>query len=141
MSDDAASTEPAASPPPAADPTQEATPPEHGVWRGEEGGGRVRVSCPGLRPTPPPPLLSVVVWLRATGDAPILKQQKVRVPAADPFGRLVAALRARTGRATLFVYVREAFVPCLDDSVGALAAAYGGGDRLTVNYSTTPAWG
>ena len=25
------------------------------------------------------PLFAVVVWLRATGDAPILKQQKVKV--------------------------------------------------------------
>jgi hypothetical protein len=65
----------------------------------------------------------------------------VRVAASDPFGRLVAALRARTGCASLCCYVREAFIPCLDDAVGALAAAYGGGDRLTVNYSTTPAWG
>ena len=61
--------------------------------------------------------------------------------ASDPFGRLVAALRARTGCASLYCYVRDAFIPCLDDAVGALAAAYGGGDRLTVNYSTTPAWG
>ena len=67
----------------------------------------------------------------------------MRVSASDPFGRLVAVLRARTGCASILCYVRESFVPSLDDSVGALAAAYGGegGGKLTVNYSTTPAWG
>jgi hypothetical protein len=41
------------------------------------------------------------------------------------------------------VYVKEAFVPSLDESVGAVAAAHGGagGATLTLNYSTTPAWG
>lgn len=41
----------------------------------------------------------------------------------------MAALRSRTGCASLCVYVKEAFIPSLDDSVGALAAAYGGGAR------------
>ena len=38
-----------------------------------------------------------------------------------------------------FVYVKESF----DERVGTLAQAYGseGGTKLTLNYSTTPAWG
>ena len=42
-----------------------------------------------------------------------------------------------------FVYVKESFAPSLDERVGTLALAYGseGGTKLTLNYSTTPAWG
>jgi hypothetical protein len=42
-----------------------------------------------------------------------------------------------------FVYVKESFAPSLDERLGVLALAYGseGGTKLTLNYSTTPAWG
>ena len=42
-----------------------------------------------------------------------------------------------------FVYVKESFAPSLDERIGVLALAYGseGGTKLTLNYSTTPAWG
>jgi hypothetical protein len=55
----------------------------------------------------------------------------------------VAALRSKTRAPSVLAYVREAFVPPLDASVGDLAAAYGthGGARLTVNYALAPAWG
>jgi hypothetical protein len=39
------------------------------------------------------------------------------------------------------VYLREAFVPSLDDDVGALTAAYGVEGKLNVSYALTPAWG
>ena len=39
--------------------------------------------------------------------------------------------------------MKESFAPSLDERVGTLAQAYGseGGTKLTLNYSTTPAWG
>jgi hypothetical protein len=42
-----------------------------------------------------------------------------------------------------FVYVKESFAPSLDERIGVLALAYGseGGTKLTLNYSTMPAWG
>jgi len=93
----------------------------------------------------PPPRhpFPVIIWLRPTGDAPILKQQRVRVPRSDPFARVVSALRTKTRAPSVLAYVKEAFVPPLDACVGDLARAYGshGGGRLTVNYALAPAWG
>jgi hypothetical protein len=65
------------------------------------------------------------------------------VARGDPFARVVAALRTKTRAPAVLAYVREAFVPPLDATVGDLAAAYGthGGGRLTVNYALAPAWG
>ena len=98
---------------------------------------------PSILMTRPASLSKVVVWLRPTGDAPILKQQRVRVPRTDPFARVVSALRTKTRAPAVLAYVREAFVPPLDAAVGDLADAYGshGGAKLTVNYALAPAWG
>jgi ubiquitin-like protein ATG12 len=107
-------------------------------WPKTRGAGwEKKNSQPHNTPTP------VIVWLRPTGDAPILKQQRVRVARSDPFARVVAALRSKTRAGAVLAYVREAFVPPLDATVGDLAAAYGthGGARLTVNYALAPAWG
>jgi len=122
------------------------------------------------------------VWLRATGDAPILKQQRYKVGSNERFSKVVDLLRERLKKESLvscffvffpsflffstststssslslffsffflfsflsqFVYVKESFAPSLDERIGVLALAYGseGGTKLTLNYSTTPAWG
>jgi len=113
--------------------------------RTQPGSPLPRAGAPGRKNSPPPRRKhnAVIVWLRPTGDAPILKQQRVRVARGDPFARVVAALRTKTRAPAVLAYVREAFVPPLDATVGDLAAAYGthGGGRLTVNYALAPAWG
>ncbi|CAN6573582.1 unnamed protein product [Malus baccata var. baccata] len=60
----------------------------------------------------------VVVHLRATGDAPILKQSKFK-----------------------FVYVNSAFSPNPDELVIDLYNNFGFDGKLVVNYACSMAWG
>ena len=124
----------------------------------------------------------VVVLFKATGDAPILKQQKFKargeqacvtlgealspllvaqINGSERFSKVVdflrkqlqresvvcllssvAASRLSHSRATRqFVYLRSAFVPCLDDTVASLFSAFGEDGKLVVHYANTPAWG
>ncbi|XP_071925898.1 ubiquitin-like protein ATG12 isoform X1 [Coffea arabica] len=53
----------------------------------------------------------VVVHLRATGDAPILKQAKFKIDGSDKFVKVIDFLRRQLHRDTLFVYVNSAFSP------------------------------
>ncbi|XP_073316854.1 ubiquitin-like protein ATG12 isoform X1 [Primulina huaijiensis] len=59
----------------------------------------------------------VVVHLRATGDAPILKQAKFKIAGADKFVKVIDFLRRQLHRETLFVYVNSAFSPNPDELV------------------------
>ncbi|EIE19375.1 autophagy protein [Coccomyxa subellipsoidea C-169] len=83
----------------------------------------------------------VIVWLRATGDAPILKQQKVKISANEKFSKIVEVLRTKTKSEQVFVYLKESFCPSLDEKISVLYEAYGSEGRLTVNYANAPAWG
>ncbi|KXZ44362.1 hypothetical protein GPECTOR_69g455 [Gonium pectorale] len=83
----------------------------------------------------------VVVIFRATGGAPILQQSKVKVSLDSKFSKLVLFLRKQLKTDTVFVYLREAFIPCLDDEVSVLTQAYGVDGKLHVSYAMTPAWG
>mmetsp|Transcript_37370 Transcript_37370/g.110329 ORF Transcript_37370/g.110329 Transcript_37370/m.110329 type:complete len:91 (+) Transcript_37370:42-314(+) len=83
----------------------------------------------------------VVVVFRAAGSAPILQQTKVKVSRDSKFSKLVIFLRKQLKTDSVFVYLREAFTPCLDDDVSVLTKAYGIDGKLHVNYSLTPAWG
>ncbi|KAL6334841.1 hypothetical protein AAG906_022830 [Vitis piasezkii] len=60
---------------------------------------------------------SFVVHLRATGDAPILKQAKFKIPGTDKFAKVIEFLRRQLHRDTLFVYVNSAFSPNPDELV------------------------
>ncbi|KAL2468533.1 Ubiquitin-like protein ATG12 [Forsythia ovata] len=59
----------------------------------------------------------VVVHLRATGDAPILKQAKFKIAGSDKFVKVIDFLRRQLHRETLFVYVNSAFSPNPDELV------------------------
>lgn len=83
----------------------------------------------------------VVVVFRAAGGAPILQQSKVKVSLDSRFSKLVLFLRKQLKTDTVFVYLREAFIPCLDDEVSVLTQAYGIEGKLHVSYALTPAWG
>ncbi|GMN59787.1 hypothetical protein TIFTF001_028886 [Ficus carica] len=65
----------------------------------------------------PSAVRKVVVHLRATGDAPILKQAKFKIPGTDKFAKVIDFLRRQLHRDTLFVYVNSAFSPNPDESV------------------------
>mmetsp|Transcript_13210 Transcript_13210/g.28290 ORF Transcript_13210/g.28290 Transcript_13210/m.28290 type:complete len:91 (-) Transcript_13210:1015-1287(-) len=83
----------------------------------------------------------VVVVFRAAGGAPILQQSKVKVSSDSKFSKLVMFLRKQLKTDTVFVYLREAFIPTLDDDIALLTQAYGIDGKLHVNYAMTPAWG
>ncbi|TQD96207.1 hypothetical protein C1H46_018190 [Malus baccata] len=59
----------------------------------------------------------VVVHLRATGDAPILKQSKFKILGTDKFAKVIEFLRRQLHKETLFVYVNSAFSPNPDELV------------------------
>ncbi|GAB4842626.1 Ubiquitin-like protein, variant 2 [Ancistrocladus abbreviatus] len=59
----------------------------------------------------------VIVHLRATGDAPILKQAKFKISGSDKFANVIDFLRRQLHRETLFVYVNSAFSPNPDELV------------------------
>ncbi|XP_010917174.1 ubiquitin-like protein ATG12 isoform X2 [Elaeis guineensis] len=88
----------------------------------------------------------VVVHLRATGDAPILKQTKFKIAGNDNFCKVIEFLRRQLRRDTLFVYVNSAFSPNPDElvidlyNIFALWSLYTC-DKLVVNYASSMAWG
>ncbi|KAH7547110.1 hypothetical protein FEM48_Zijuj01G0272300 [Ziziphus jujuba var. spinosa] len=110
----------------------------------------------------PSSVRKVVVHLRATGDAPILKQAKFKEPCfinlylnlclddyggiceilgTDKFAKVIDFLRRQLHRETLFVYVNSAFSPNPDESVIDLYNNFGFDGKLVVNYACSMAWG
>ncbi|KAL0554305.1 hypothetical protein IC582_008223 [Cucumis melo] len=83
----------------------------------------------------------VVVLLRATGDAPILKQTKFKMPGTDKFIKVIDYIRRSIQRDTLFVFVNSAFSPGPDETVIDLYNNFGIDGKLVVNYACSMAWG
>ncbi|ORY38649.1 autophagy protein 12 [Rhizoclosmatium globosum] len=86
----------------------------------------------------------VVVRFKATGSAPILKQQVFKITASQRFQAVILFLRkelALTQSDSLFLYVNSAFAPSPDETVSTLFKNFGAEGSLIVNYSTTAAWG
>jgi ubiquitin-like protein ATG12 len=101
---------------------------------------------PPPEPSTAPPVDKVVVLLKATGDAPILKQNKFKITASDRFEKVVQFLTAQLkpqigadGR--VFVYLNSAFTPRYDEKVANLYAWHGVEGKLVVNYALQQAWG
>ena len=95
------------------------------------------------RTTSAPPVgpEKVVVLLKATGDAPILKQNKFKITAADKFEKVVGFLSNQLGGKRVFVYLNSAFTPSYDETVANLYAWHGVEGKLVVNYALQQAWG
>ncbi|XP_052182843.1 ubiquitin-like protein ATG12 isoform X1 [Diospyros lotus] len=83
----------------------------------------------------------VVVHLRATGDAPILKQAKFKIAGTDKFAKVIDFLCRQLHRETLFVYLNSAFSPNPDELVIDLYNNFGFDGKLVVNYACSMAWG
>ncbi|KAL4428556.1 hypothetical protein ABPG77_008868 [Micractinium sp. CCAP 211/92] len=83
----------------------------------------------------------LIVLFKQTGDAPILRQNKVKISRQEPFAKLVEFLRRKLGKDQVFVYLKEAFSPALEERISVLYEAFGVDGRLVVNYALTPAWG
>jgi ubiquitin-like protein ATG12 len=88
-------------------------------------------------PTP----AKIVIAFQAAGGAPLLKQDKVKISADSRFSKVVAHLKKQLHSDSVFVYLRNAFCPALDEEVGVLLQAYGTDGKLFVSYALTPAWG
>ncbi|XP_024006384.1 ubiquitin-like protein ATG12A isoform X1 [Eutrema salsugineum] len=113
----------------------------------------------------PSSVRKVVVHLRATGGAPILKQSKFKIPGTDKFAKVIDFLRRQLHSDSLvrkhsfffmcmdplkaltvffvckFVYVNSAFSPNPDESVDDLYNNFGFDGKLVVNYAFSMAWG
>ena len=101
---------------------------------------------PEAEPPTAAPVDKVVVLLKATGDAPILKRNKFKITASDKFEKVVSFLTTQLkpqigtdGR--VFVYLNSAFTPRYDERVSNLYAWYGVEGKLVVNYALQQAWG
>ncbi|KAJ6947186.1 ubiquitin-like protein ATG12 isoform X2 [Populus alba x Populus x berolinensis] len=59
----------------------------------------------------------VIIQLKATADAPILKQKKFKMLGTDKFAKVIDFLRRQIHRETVFVYINSAFSPNPDELV------------------------
>ncbi|KAJ8756058.1 hypothetical protein K2173_024605 [Erythroxylum novogranatense] len=89
----------------------------------------------------PSSVRKVVVQLKATADAPILKQNKFKIPGNDKFVKVIDFLRRQLHRETVFVYINSAFSPNPDELIIDLFNNFGVDGKLLVNYACSVAWG
>lgn len=89
----------------------------------------------------PAAVAKIVIVFQAAGGAPILKQDRVKISVDSRFSKVVAHLKKQLHSDSVFVYLRNAFCPALDEEVGVLVQAYGTDGKLHVSYAMTPAWG
>ncbi|GAA6005024.1 hypothetical protein JCM11491_002311 [Sporobolomyces phaffii] len=88
--------------------------------------------------------LTFIVRFKATGNAPIMKQNLFKISASSKFQAVHAFLRQHLKTKpsdALFLYINSSFAPAPDDVVSSLFASYGTEGQLIVNYSSTQAWG
>ncbi|KAM0789020.1 Ubiquitin-like protein [Microbotryomycetes sp. NB124-2] len=86
----------------------------------------------------------VVVRFKATGNAPIMKQNFYKITASNKFQAVIAFLRKELGWKQsdgLFLYINSSFSPAPDDTVANLYKCFATDGHLIVNYSSTQAWG
>mmetsp|Transcript_22030 Transcript_22030/g.36491 ORF Transcript_22030/g.36491 Transcript_22030/m.36491 type:complete len:98 (+) Transcript_22030:371-664(+) len=83
----------------------------------------------------------VIIQFRAAGDAPILKQSKFKMNAADKFAVVIDFLRKQVHRESVVIFCNSAFSPCPDQLVQDLFKCFHVDGVLVLNYATTVAWG
>ncbi|KAL1933179.1 hypothetical protein VTP01DRAFT_8857 [Rhizomucor pusillus] len=86
----------------------------------------------------------VIVRFKATGNAPILKQNFYKITASHKFQTVIQFLRKELryqGSDPLFLYINSAFAPAPDEIVGNLFKSFNTDGQLIINYCTTAAWG
>lgn len=90
---------------------------------------------------PKTPTSKVVILFRAVGNAPILKQPKVKVDEQDKFSKVLQFLKRQLSSEQVFAYLKEAFCPSPDEKIQTLYNAYAVDGKLVISYACTPAWG
>ncbi|XP_014615985.1 PREDICTED: autophagy protein 12-like isoform X3 [Polistes canadensis] len=71
--------------------------------------------------------VTVDILLKATGNAPIMKQKKWSVNQDYHIGK--------------FLYVNQTFAPAPDQTLKNLYDCYGADGKLIIHYCKSPAWG
>jgi ubiquitin-like protein ATG12 len=86
----------------------------------------------------------VIVFFKATGNAPQLKVNKFKLSASARFASVGDFLRKQLrcgANDALFLFINCTFQPAPDEIVADLFRCFHNNGKLVVNYCTTPAWG
>eukprot|EP00929_Paragymnodinium_shiwhaense_P010536 TRINITY_DN115274_c0_g1_i1.p2 TRINITY_DN115274_c0_g1~~TRINITY_DN115274_c0_g1_i1.p2 ORF type:complete len:109 (-),score=28.24 TRINITY_DN115274_c0_g1_i1:335-661(-) len=83
----------------------------------------------------------VEVLLKAIGSTPALKQPRLTIDASKRLADLTTYLKNALKTEDLYVYCADAFEPSNDDYIGDLFRCFAVGSRLSLSYSSTPAFG
>ncbi|XP_003491206.1 autophagy protein 12-like [Bombus vosnesenskii] len=84
------------------------------------------------------------ILLKATGNAPIMKQKKWSVSQDYCIGRISDFIRRYLkldSNEKLFLYVNQTFAPAPDQVVKNLYDCYGADGKLILHYCKSQAWG
>ncbi|XP_076183475.1 autophagy-related 12 isoform X2 [Ptiloglossa arizonensis] len=84
------------------------------------------------------------ILLKATGNAPIMKQKKWSVSQDYSIGRISDFVRRYLkldSNEKLFLYVNQTFAPAPDQVVKNLYDCYGADGKLILHYCKSQAWG
>ncbi|OAD60683.1 Ubiquitin-like protein ATG12 [Eufriesea mexicana] len=84
------------------------------------------------------------ILLKATGNAPIMKQKKWSVSQDYCIGRISDFIRRYLkldANEKLFLYVNQTFAPAPDQVVKNLYDCYGADGKLILHYCKSQAWG
>ncbi|KAH0944956.1 hypothetical protein HN011_004492 [Eciton burchellii] len=84
------------------------------------------------------------ILLKATGNAPIMKQKKWSVCQDNPIGRISEFVRKYLKldpREKLFLYINQTFAPFPDQTIKNLYDCYGADGKLVIHYCKSQAWG
>ncbi|KAB7498419.1 Ubiquitin-like protein ATG12 [Armadillidium nasatum] len=86
----------------------------------------------------------VDILLKATGDAPIMKNKKWSVPCDRTIGSIIAFVKRYLKLQesdSLYIYVNQCFAPSPDQIIMNLYECFGADGKLVLHYCKTPAWG
>ncbi|XP_014615984.1 PREDICTED: autophagy protein 12-like isoform X2 [Polistes canadensis] len=86
----------------------------------------------------------VDILLKATGNAPIMKQKKWSVNQDYHIGKVSDFLKKYLKlepSERLFLYVNQTFAPAPDQTLKNLYDCYGADGKLIIHYCKSPAWG
>ncbi|XP_018306772.1 autophagy protein 12-like isoform X2 [Mycetomoellerius zeteki] len=84
------------------------------------------------------------ILLKATANAPIMKQKKWSVCQDNPIGRISEFIKKYLkldSNERLFLYVNQTFAPAPDQTVKNLYDCYGADGKLVIHYCKSQAWG
>ncbi|KAL0107175.1 hypothetical protein PUN28_015594 [Cardiocondyla obscurior] len=84
------------------------------------------------------------ILLKATANAPIMKQKKWSVSQDNPIGRISEFIKKYLKldpNERLFLYVNQTFAPAPDQTVKNLYDCYGADGKLVIHYCKSQAWG